>query len=252
MADDVSHFSMVGYDLDVANEAAFAQSISEIVDQCEIVQADAAYELCLIDEETGGELWIGFSKTESGQLGLHTINPAFRGKGEMTVTFNGLVSDPQWEPFEYKISATFSEHEIPVLIELADPRERSKLTEDEAVTLDVTAFTYNPEIYKDDAAYVAAQTADGSEAVYASNHFIPSGLFSEEPTAHSIFAGTIREAELRIGADGAKYWWTLVETLSGATINVVFDDVSSLEQPTVGYLLVGEFWMTAHIVDKPK
>jgi hypothetical protein len=161
----------------------------------------------LIDEDSGSELWIGFSKDENGELELHTVNPAFRGKGQMKVTFDTLVSDPAWEPFEYKISGTFSELEIPVLIEIADPRERDKLKQGQPVTLDVTAFTYNPEFYESEEAYSEAQKKSGLESQFAPNHFIPSGLFGEDPAAYSIIAGCILESELRVGADGAQEWW---------------------------------------------
>jgi hypothetical protein len=246
MADGVSHFSMIGFDLDVANEAAFSAAIEEVVQSCEMIRLAGPYDLCLVRDQSGGELWIGLAERDDGAE-LITANPAFRGSGKLSARVDGFVSDPAWEPFEYKVSVTFSDFDIPLLLELADPREKDRLAKGTDVTLDVTGFTYEPQIFDNDEAYVAAQRADRAEAILAPDHFIPSGLFGDEPSPYAMFGGTILQSELRRGSDGSQYWWALVSTQSGATVNVVFDDVSTTVAPEVGKLLVGEFWMTARL-----
>src|SRR6478735_9209745 len=195
MADGVSHFSMIGFDLDVANRATFSAALEEIAQTCEVIRLAGPYELCLVRDQSGGDLWIGLAERDGGAEVI-AANPAFRGSGKLSARLDGFVSDPAWEPFEYKISVTFSELEIPLLLELADPREKDRLAKGTDVMLDVTAFTYEPQIFDDDEAYVAAQRADNAEAIFAPDHFIPSGLFGDKPSAHAMFGGTILQSEM--------------------------------------------------------
>lgn len=243
-----SHFSMVGYDLDASSIEAFQTELVEITDRCEIVVLDDRHTLCRIADAQGGEIYLGLVSDGPG-FSLHTANPAFTGSSRMPVRYQATVSEAQWEPFEYALSVTVSDLDIPVLIDLADPREIGEFTEGQALMLDVTAFTYNPQLYVDENAYYEAQKEGGEETVFASNHFIPSGLFGEKPQAYAMFAGEILQAELKTTSMGTSYWTTLVKTLDDVTINVVFDDISTKEPPQVGQLLAGEFWLSAHIVE---
>jgi hypothetical protein len=183
MDGDVSHFSMIGFDLDIANEAAFGVAIEKVLTDCDLIELKAPFKLCQTSSASGGELWTGV-KEENNTIEITTINPAFRGSGNMKVKVNAVVSDPQWEPFEYQLSVTFGEYDVPVMVDLADPREKNKFVVGKEVDLDVTAFTYKPEIYSTVEEYFASQK-DGDGTQYAEDYFIPSGLFGNEPTSHA-------------------------------------------------------------------
>ena len=251
-AQSTSNFGMVGYDLDMTGEEAFLQSITGFTDQCQVTELAEPNVLCLVQNDKQGELWIGFKKN-GDRLEFITANPGLPGKGKFPAKFVTRVSDPEWEPFEYKISVQFSSLDIPLLIEVADPRTAgtfSDIEEGAALTLDVTAFTFNPEIYESPEDFRKAVQESGHELKLAPEHFIPIGLFGDDPTAHAAFGGTIKKAELRTTSDGATFWVTLVEILEGATVNAVFDDISVTKPPKVGQFIVGEYWLSGRIADE--
>jgi hypothetical protein len=89
----------------------------------------------------------------------------------------------------------------------------------------------------------------------AAESLIPSGLFhaeggAKEPLqAEAIFNGHILAAERRTNPDTSQdFYWCLVQTY-GATIDVVADPVLIDEEPRVGGILSGSFWLSGRIVD---
>jgi hypothetical protein len=60
------------------------------------------------------------------------------------------------------------------------------------------------------------------------------------------FAGKVIDAELRSNGS-SRFWWTLIQTMSGATVNVVFDDVSTEKSPKIGGVVTGDFWLSARL-----
>ena len=247
-----SNFHAVGFDVDVQYNEAFIASMLDLTADCPLIKLDAEHAVCRQQTDTGGQVWIGLKERE-GAYEFVTANPGFIGKSAFPVTVEGVMSEAEWEPFEYRLAVRFSDLEIPLLIELADPREAARFTdlaEPVAMTVDVTAFTFNPEIFEDEAAFLAAQKKLGEDGQYAPNFFIPSGLFGDNPTARATFGGEILEAELVKASNGASHWRTLAKVQGGGTINVVFDDVWPELKPAKGKLISGAFWLSAQVGDK--
>ena len=244
-----SNFHAVGFDVDVQDNEAFIASMLELTTDCPLIKLDAEHAVCRRQTDAGGQVWIGLKERE-GASGFVTANPGFIGKSAFPVTGEGVLSEAQWEPFEYRLAVRFSELEIPLLVALADPREAARFTdlaEPVALTLDVTAFTFNPEIFEDEDAFFAAQKKLGEDVQYAPDFFIPSGLFGDNPTARATFGGAILEAERVTASNGASHWRTLVKVQGGGTVNVVFDDVWPELKPAKGKLISGAFWLSAQV-----
>jgi hypothetical protein len=179
-----------------------------------------------------------------------TANPAFIGKSQFPVTVQTRVSDPDWEPYEYQLSVTFSDLDIPLLIEIGDPRvalRADALDQGQQLTVDLTAFVFQPEIYASEKEFTEAQLATGETTIYAPNFFIPSGLFGDTASARATFAGKILKAELLRTETGQEHWWMLVEVIGGATVNVVFDKSAVASKPEPGELVTGDFWLSAQL-----
>lgn len=251
LAENVSNFSMVGFPTETADEESFLASVLEYTQTCEVIELDEDDVSCLVQGETGGQMWIGLRQSPEGYEFI-TANPAFVGKSSFPATVQARVSDPDWEPHEYQLSVSFSDLEIPLLIEIADPREAARF-EDIAsareMTFDLTAFTFRPEVFADEEAFTKAQVESGSETVLAPNFFIPTGLFEEEPIARAAFAGKVLEARKLAGENG-EHWWALVEVMEGAKINVVFDPSTVERDPQPGNLIVGDYWLSAQVPAK--
>lgn len=247
-AQNVSNFSMVGFPTDTSNEETFLASVLQYLETCELIELDEDDVSCFVGSDTGGQMWIGLRQTADGYQFL-TANPAFVGKSSFPARVQGRVSNPEWEPHEYQLSVTFSDLEIPLLIEIADPREATRFADIESpmdLTFDLTGFVFAPEIHADAEAFTDAQHEAGNETVLAPNFFIPTGLFGEQPSARAAFAGKVLETRKIAGAKG-DHWWVLVEVLDGATINVVFDPSTIEEPPVPGNWIVGEYWLSAQL-----
>lgn len=248
-AQETSNFHAVGFDIDTRDNDAFTRAIIDLTADCELIALDEDDGVCRRQKANGGQMWIGL-RAKGDALEFITANPAFVGKSVFPVRVEGVQSDPDWEPFEYRLAVRFSEYDIPVLIELADPREAARFADLDApqdLELDLTAFTFNPEIFEDEEAFLAAQRKLGEDISYAPDYFIPSGLFGDETSARATFGGEILEAEKVTIPDGASHWRTLVRVQGGGTVNVVFDDIWPELAPAKGKLISGAFWLSAQV-----
>jgi hypothetical protein len=247
-----SHFAMVGFPAGEGDEASTGAALMAFAEQCAPVQLKGDNYVCVLRDQSGGELRIGLKKQADGGMEIATFNPAFQGEGRTEVTANLNVSDPQWQPFEVTLQARFGEDDVPLIVDLADPTEAGRFTRGAKLSLDITAFADELTLHDSEAAYHAAQK-DG-EVKFAANHFIPAGMFAAEneanarPTAHALFAGKVLKSELRRNAIGkADYWWLLVETYGGAIVNVVADPGMVKTAPKIGGTVAGAFWMSGRL-----
>ena len=247
-----SNFHSVGFDITTRDAEAYKRSILSYAETCEVIDLDEDNVICRVENDNGGQRWIGLREANE-TFQYVTANPAFVGKSVFPVSVIGLQSADEYEPFEYRLAVRFSEFDIPLLVELADPREAPRFANLEAplaLTLDLTAFTYNPEIFENEQAFAEAQKKLGEDVAYAPDYFIPSGLFGEDTSSRATIAGQILEAERVSTEDGARHWRTLVRVQGGGTINVVFDDIWPYAEPRPGYLISGAFWLSAQVPDK--
>lgn len=246
-----SHFSMVGFVLREGSAATMGEDVSAYVQLCDPIQLAGNDYLCVVRYKSGAELWVGLKRTNDETVEITTVNPALAGEGVMKVVVDGDVSDAEWRPFEIAVQAHFGEYEVPLVFDLADPREADRFSPGAPVTIDLTAFADEISVHESEATY--HQSQDGREVKFASNHFIPSGMFadgteSKRPTAHAIFAGRILKSELRQNETGkGRYWWFLVETMDKAIVNVLADPETVLVTPKVGGYLSGSFWLSARL-----
>jgi hypothetical protein len=251
---------MVGFALDIRSEARMMKSAGLYLANCPLTALTPPDSLCLISDRSGGELRLALRKTATGALDLVTLNPGFDGEGRVEVEIDGDVSDPDWKPFEVTMSARFAGEETPLVFDLADPQDAGQLKPGAKVTMEVAAFSYEPAVYADEAAYMKAQTATGAKVQLGSNFFIPSGMFlasaggampegSSRPTAYADLAGAVVKSELRTNDAGkGRFWWALVRTYGGATIDVVIDPKTIRNEPKAGSIVTGRFWLSARLL----
>ena len=242
---------MVGFALNVENPEAMGADAAAYTDRCEPTALDDQNIACVVRDGSGSELWLGLKKTPAGEAELTTLNPAFAGDARVALVIDGDVSPAEWKPFEMRVQAHFAGDEIPLILDLADPREATRFAPGATVNADITAFADEIGLFETEAAYFASQK--DHKINLAANHFIPAGMFSADgaakvPTAHALFAGKILKSALRRNDKGrASYWWFLVETLDGVGLNVVADPAQVKTAPQAGSILAGSFWMSARL-----
>lgn len=256
---DASHFSMAGFAIDVRDSAAISRSAEGYLPTCTPIPLKGKDSVCRVHDPSGGELHLGLRSGKGAEVELVTLNPGFTGEGRVEVEIVGDASDPEWKPFEITMQARFKGEETPLVFDLADPTEALRLKPGTKVAVRLSAFVFQPNIHADEAAYYAAQKKEREDApIFASNYFIPSGMFApgdgpklkaaKRPTADAMFAGKVLKAERRHNqAGGGDFLWALVETYGGATIDVLIDPGSLPAPPPVGSILEGEFWLSGRV-----
>jgi hypothetical protein len=206
----------------------------------------------------GAELWfqvatnneiIGINPHFSGESAVRvglTGKLARPGEGTVDGAFHGWAQpegdDPQSGCYPFVFDAPdFCCHEDVAIPSLAN--------------VQIAASAHEFSIFNSPEDYYASQTG---EMKFASQLFIPSGLFSpsgentDPPQAHAIFTGHILKAEYRTNeATGCRFLWAKVETLGG-----VYDVVADCElvktAPVVGGVLSGAFWLSGRLARLPK
>jgi hypothetical protein len=260
---DASHFSMVGFALDPRNEAAFVQVAQRQLATCALTTLTPTESICVTKDPSGGEIALALRRRPTGEADLVTMNPAFAGQGRARVQITGDASDPAWKPFEVTLSARFAGAQTPLVFDLADPSQAQALQPGATVTVDIAAFSFQPKVYPDAAAFLAAQDKPGARVRFAADYFVPSGMFLEsaggaKPAAataavgYADFAGKVLKAELRTNQAGAgRFWWALVQTYAGATVDVVMDPATIAQEPRAGAIVTGRFWLSARLAPTP-
>lgn len=122
--------------------------------------------------------------------------------------------------------------------------------------IQLTAFASNDfQMFADEKLYFDSQD---SELKHAAKSFVPVGLFSFDESENidlnvvrpiGKFAGEIKEFELRTNQlSGEKFYWLLVETLGGE-VDVVVDPKFVPEEPKIGGIISGQFWLSGKIYE---
>lgn len=122
--------------------------------------------------------------------------------------------------------------------------------------IQLTAFASNDfQMFADEKAYFDSQE---NEIKFASKSFVPVGLFSFDENENidlnvvrpiGKFAGEIKEFELQTNQlSGENFYWLLVETLGGE-VDVVVDPKFVAEEPKIGGIVSGQFWLSGRIYE---
>jgi hypothetical protein len=184
---------------------------------------------------------------------LTGFNPYFNGKSKRQVFVTKLIerdSSPLDGGFHaWSNSTADGEGDYPFVFDL--PNVFTNTFElPNACEIQLNAFASNDlTIFDDEESYY---DSNAGEFQCSSQSFVPTGLFRENddipPQAHAKFAGTIKKFELKINqTSGEQFYYFLVETLGGE-IDVVSDVSYVKNEPKIGGILHGSFWLTGKIV----
>jgi hypothetical protein len=250
-----SHLSDVGFHLE--SEEDFHQLIIQASERGETVEAGkGSYIKWSVGQ--GVELWVQLNRDDE-VIGL---NPHFAGSGLMRVGITERVSRSESSELDGAFYgwANPSEDEpetgdYPFVFDVPDYRTYHDIKLPCVVNTQIAAFAHELKAFENDEAYEASQP---EEIKFASESFIPSGLFSPEgestepAQAFAIFAGHVLDtAILTNPVTRQEFCWVKVRTLGGE-LDVVADP-----QILEGFLVrdgvvSGSFWLSGRILDYPK
>ncbi|HEY3950524.1 hypothetical protein [Phenylobacterium sp.] len=255
----VSHFSMVGFDFPIESSAEVGPWAGKFMRTCKATPLNPSDVLCIISDPSGADLRIALRR--KGQAAdIITINPGFSGEGRTSIEVVADNSDPDFAPFEIGVAARFAGEQTPLILDLADPTQAAAFKPGAKLTVDIAAFSFEPDVFPDEAAFYAAQTKANSKVRLAANYFIPSGSFFERaggamandarrPVAYADFAGKVLKIGHRANVASGKhdFVWAVVQTYDGATLDVVMDTSTLRTEPKVGGIIAGRFWLSARV-----
>jgi hypothetical protein len=251
-----SHFSTIGFSVESQDD--FVELAQQVVGQAQAIPAKGG-EYLRWKGGGGEELWLQVDRAGD----LIGMNPHFTGKSSVRVGITARIRRPPDTPLDGAFHGwarppgeSAEEGAYPFVFDTPDAATYSEFAPPGVVEAQIAAFAHEITFYDSEQAFDSAQSE--REVKFASQSFIPSGLFTPEggkpdaPEAHAIFTGHIVEAAaLRNSHADLPFYWALVETLGG-TFDVVIDDSLLPQAPAPGGILSGAFWLSGRMTDFPK
>ncbi len=249
----MSNLSDIGFP--TPDEQAVNEMIMHVLELAKPIKCEQGFYLKFSDA-SGAEIYLQGNFDQE----LVGFNPHFAGKSRRKVGLTRKIERDSSEldggfhgwanPFETDSEIS---GEYPFVFDVPDFR----IVEIENLPfvreIQLTAFASNDfKVFASEEDYYASQEDD---AKLASKSFIPSGLFLPDannseidpPRPVGIFAGEIKEYEVKTNElSGHQFYWFLVETLGGET-DVVVDPKFVTEQPHIGGIISGQFWLSGKI-----
>jgi hypothetical protein len=208
-------------------------------------------------DESGAEMYLQANHSQE----LIGFNPHFDGKSRRPVGLTKIIERDSSEldggfhgwasPGDESDPETTGEY--PFVFDVPDFLTAGQIDFPQTAEVQLTAFASNDfKIFESEQAFYDSQDA---ETNFAAKFFIPSGLFLpddestpiEPPRPIGIFAGEIKEFELKTNQISKEnFYWFLVETLGGE-VDVVADPKLITTEPKIGGIVSGQFWLSGRI-----
>jgi hypothetical protein len=254
----MSNLSDIGFP--VRSEQDVNEVIMSVLNHLETIPCPPRGFYFKFADKSGAEIYLQSNSAQE----LLGFNPAFSGKSKRRVELTEIIerdtsdldgafhawANPKEEDFE-------NTGEYPFVFDVPNFRVYENIELPKLAKIQLNAFASNDfQIFANEEDFESSQA---EETKFAPNFFIPSGLFpvneNEEmddiipPQAHAMFAGEIKEFELKTNEfTGEKFYWFLVETFGGE-VDVVADVGLIKEKPNVGGIIRGSFWLSGKIID---
>lgn len=250
----MSNLSDIGFP--VRSEQDVNEMIMSVVNHVSEVRCPNGFYLKFSDS-SGAEIWLQGNFDQE----LIGFNPHFSGKSRRTVSLTQAIGrdsselDGGFHAWANPQDETEESGEYPFVFNVPDFRAVQIAEFPQTVEMQLTAFASNDfKLFANEAAYENGQEG---ELKYASKSFVPSGLFAfnENETIDlslvhpiGILAGEVKSFELKTNSlTNEKFYHFLVET-AGGQIDVVADANLIKEEPKIGGIVRGQFWLSGKIL----
>lgn len=254
----MSNFSSIGFA--VQTEEEFQTLVRFCFDNGQNIKcSNGAY--YVFSDKLGAELYGQLNK-QNEVIGM---NPHFNGKSKRKVCLTETYSRPEseldgafhcWADPEKENDPESGAY--PFVFDVPNFKAIGEINYPKDFEIQLSAFAQEIDVYDDEQAFSEKQNliGDGDKDLkFASQSFIPSGLFNEEenssPQATGFFAGIIKAWKLLSNEKTKEnFYWLLVETLGGE-VDVVFDPKLINKEPKIGGVVQGVFWLSGKLLDPP-
>jgi hypothetical protein len=245
-----SHFSSIG--LNVTSQQDFSHYFQLTYENGELINT-ALGKYIKWSIGNGVELWGQLDKNNSA-IGL---NPHFSGKSTTKVRIEYKVksNDDTVLDGAFYCWADASEEgddgAYPFVFDSPDMGMYENIATPQIVTAQITGFAHEVTAYENEEAFYNSRE---SEPKFASESFIPAGLFSPDgddttpPEAIAIFTGHVLETNRYTNPQtNIDFVWARVRTLGGEYDVVIDPDILNAEV-IVGGIVSGMFWLSGRII----
>ncbi len=250
----MSNLSDIGFP--VQSEQDVNVLITETIKRVESIECPQGFYLRFADA-SGAEIYLQ-GNLEQELIGF---NPHFAGKSRRKVGVTKAIERDSskldggfhaWaDPSDADVETS---GEYPFVFDVPDFRTIQISQFPQIYEIQLTAFASNDfRIFADEKEYDESQM---SEPKYSSKSFVPSGLFNfnsenwdenQPPRPIGIFVGEVKEFELKTNElSNEKFYWFLVDTLGGE-VDVVADVKLVPNEPRIGGIVSGQFWLSGKI-----
>jgi len=252
----MSNLSDIGFP--VRHEGDVNDVIMSVLGSVSEVRCPRGFYLKFSDK-SGAEIYLQGNHDQE----LIGFNPHFAGKSRRKVALTKAVEreaselDGGFHAWANPSDENDPESgEYPFVFDLPDFRTVPNLDLPQTVEIQLTAFASNDfQMFADEKSYSDAQE---SELKYAAKSFVPTGLFAFDAENETVdlslvrpvgkFAGEIKAFELKTNSlTNEAFYWFLVETLGGE-IDVVSDPKWLENEPNIGGIVRGQFWLSGRIL----
>ncbi len=248
----MSNLSNIGFQ--ISSEWEFDQLLKSALDKSRMEKCDLGY-YAIYSDPSGAELWLQFNN----DLECIGMNPHFNGISKRKICITHSI--PRTENIldgRLHCWADPSETDnpdsgmYPFIFDLPDMGFVGNIEFPKNFDAQLVGFPFELVVFKNEQEY---QNSQDEEPIFASQSFIPIGLFSmeeeEQPSANQdaigLLTGIIKEVERKKNElSGHEFWWMLVDTLGGE-IDVVADPEYFEEPPSVGGVVQGQFWLSGRL-----
>lgn len=253
----MSNLSDIGFP--TPDEQAINEMIMHVLEVAKPEKVEGGFYLVYTDS-SGAQIYLQ-GNTDQELIGF---NPHFAGKSRRRVGLTeaiGRDSSPLDGGFHAWANPPDEQVEIfgeyPFVFDVPDFRGAEIGAFPRIAEIQLTAFASNDfQVFAGEEDY---QSSQESELKYASQMFVPVGLFAVDEKDGSVdlrvvrpvgkLAGEIREFELKTNElSGENFYWFLVDTLGGET-DVVVDPKYVPVEPKKGGIVSGTFWLSGRILN---
>lgn len=250
----MSNLSDIGFP--VQSEQDVNVLITETIKYVESIRCPQGFYLRFSDP-SGAEIYLQ-GNIEQELVGF---NPHFDGKSRRNAS---LVKEIERDSSEldggfYALANPNDEassDKLEFVFDMPDFRTIDELEFPKICEIQLTAFASNDfKIFGSEVEFYYAQDAETQMSV---NSFFASGIYLtrdnkvpvETPRPIAIFAGVIKDFELKTNElSNEKFYWFLIET-SGGEIDVVADVKLVSSEPQINGIVSGQFWLSGKIVNE--
>ena len=254
---NMSNLSDIGFPVRSEQDV---NSLIETMTEQELIPTKCSHGFYLkFADASGAEIYLQ-GNLEQELIGF---NPHFAGKSRRKVGLTQMIErdsselDGGFHAWANPISedAEINSGEYPFVFDVPDFRTIENLELPEIREIQLTAFASNDfKVFANEEDYYASQDAEPQRSAKS---FVPSGLFAfnEDEDGDlkivrpiAILAGEIKESKLKANElTGEKFYHFFVETLGGE-IDVVADANLISDEPKIGGIVNGQFWLSGKIL----